>query len=163
MQPVQKALRKALIISLILTLAFPVGGILLGVGLAVHIPAIWAIGIALLGIAFYGCPCAWAISYAPTKSNARLVSAIIEEHLLSVNELAVQFSLSEKEIRDRLDICFRKRWLPGYKREGDMIVLNENRAPEKRTYAAECPFCGAKFTYTADDKHCPYCGSPVQN
>ncbi len=162
MQPVQKALRKALVVSLLFTLAFPVGGIMLGVGLGIGVPAVWAIGIALLGIAFYGCPCAWALSYGPTKANVRLISAITQEHLLTVRELSAQLSLSEKEVRDRLDVCFRKNWLIGYKREGDTLVLNENRAPEKRTYAAECPFCNAKFSYTAEDARCPYCGSPVQ-
>lgn len=37
-----------------------------------------------------------------------------------------------------------------------------NRAPAKRSFSAECPYCGAKFAYTADDPRCPYCGSPVQ-
>lgn len=162
MQPAKKALKNALILSLCLTFALPLGGVMLGVGLAVHMPAVWAVGIALIGTGFYGCPCAWTLAYAPAHQNFRLVGAIVEEHLCTVQEIAAQLSLSEKEVRNRLDICFRKRLLTGYKRVGDEIVLNENRAPEKRTHAAECPYCGAKFSYTADDPRCPYCGSPVQ-
>ena len=162
MQAAQKALKKALAVSILLTLALPLGGALLGVGLAIDIPAVWAVGIALLAIGFYGCPCGWTMAYAPAKANLRVVSAVTEEHLLTVQEISAQLSLSEKEVRGRLDICFRKRYLTGYKRAGDSRVLNENRAPDKRTYAAECPFCGAKFTYTAEDARCPYCGSPAR-
>ena len=78
-----------------------------------------------------------------------------------MQEIASQLSMPEQKVRASLDTCFRKRYLIGYKREGDRIVLNENRAPAKRTYSAECPNCGAKFTYTDDDAHCPYCHSPV--
>lgn len=162
MQPIRKALKKSLIISVILTLLLPLGGVLLGVGLSVNIAGIWAIGIACLGIGFYGCPCAWALAYGPTNALARIVSAVVEEHLCTVQEIAAQLSMSEKEVRNRLDICFRKHYLQGYKREGDSIVLNDNRAPEQRTFSAECPYCGAKFSYTVDKARCPYCGSPVQ-
>lgn len=162
MQAVRKALRKNLILSVILTIMLPLGGAMLGVGLALHQPAIWAIGIAFMVCGFYGCPCAWTMAYAPTKSLSRIVSAVVEENLCTVNEIAAQLSLSEKDVRNRLDMCFRKHYLTGYKREGDSIVLNDNRAPAKRSFSAECPYCGAKFAYTADDPRCPYCGSPVQ-
>ena len=162
MQPIRKALRKALILSLILTLLLPLGGVLLGVGFAIHQPAIWAVGIACIGIGFYGCPCGWAMAYGPIRSLTRIVSAVTEEHLCTVREIAAQLSLSEKEVRNKLDQCFRKHYLVGYKREGDTIILNENRAPAQRTYSAECPYCGAKFSYTAEEMRCPYCGSPIQ-
>lgn len=163
MQAVRRALRKSLIVSVILTLALPLGGALLGVGLAIGQPAVWAIGIACMVMGFYGCPCAWTMAYAPTKNLSRIVSAVVEENLCTVSEIASQLSLSEKDVRNRLDLCFRKRYLTGYKREGDAIVLNDNQAPDKRAYAAECPFCGAKFSYTADDPRCPYCGSPIKH
>ena len=163
MQAVRRALRKSLIVSVILTLALPLGGALLGVGLAIGQPAVWAIGIACMVMGFYGCPCAWTMAYAPTKNLSRIVSAVVEENLCTVSEIASQLSLSEKDVRNRLDLCFRKRYLTGYNREGDAIVLNDNRAPDKRAYAAECPSCGAKFSYTADDPRCPYCGSPIKH
>ena len=161
MQAIRKALKRARAIGILLSLALPLGGALLGAGLAIDIPAVWAVGIALLAIGFYGCPCAWTVAYLPTKELARIVSAVEEEHLLTVQEIASQLSMPEQKVRASLDTCFRKRYLIGYKREGDRIVLNENRAPAKRTYSAECPNCGAKFTYTDDDAYCPYCHSPV--
>ena len=162
MQAVRKALRKNLILSVILTIMLPLGGAMLGVGLALGQPAIWAIGIAFMVCGFYGCPCAWTMAYAPTKSLSRIVSAVVEENLCTVNEIAAQLSLSEKEVRNRLDRCFQKRYLVGYKRVGDEIVLNDNRAPAARTYSAVCPCCGASFSYTSGDTRCPYCGAPIQ-
>ena len=37
---------------------------------------------------------------------------------------------SEKEVRNRIDTCFKKKYFIGYKREGDRLVLNENKALE---------------------------------
>ena len=162
MQPIKKALRNSFILSIILTLCLPLGGVMMGVGFAIGQPAVWGIGIGLLAVGFYGTAIGWALVYAPKKALYRVVSAVMEEHLHTVNEIAVQLSMSEKDVRNRLDICFRKHYLTGYKREGDAIVLNDNRAPAKRSFSAECPYCGAKFAYTADDPRCPYCGSPVQ-
>lgn len=160
MGPVRKALKKSLILALILTFALPVGGLMLGVGLGIGQPGVWAVGIALMVAGFYGCPIGW-VSYGNVRTLYRVVSAIVEEHLYSVREVASQLSLSEKEVRDRLDKCFQKRLLVGFKREGDTLVLNENAALEAREKVAQCPSCGAKFTYTGHNPRCPYCDTPV--
>ena len=162
MEIIQKVLKKRLILAVILTLCQPLGGVLLGVGLSIGQPAVWAIGIALLVVGFYGAPIGWAASYAPTRSLARIVSAIMVENLHSVQEIAQQLSLSEKEVRSRLDICFQKQYLPGIKRQGDTLILNENEALGKKEEYAECTACGARFLYTKDNKFCPYCGTPVR-
>lgn len=67
MEIIQKVLKKRLILAVILTLCLPLGGVLLGVGLSIGQPAVWAIGIALLVVGFYGTPIGWAASYAPTR------------------------------------------------------------------------------------------------
>ena len=80
-----------------------------------------------------------------------------------MRELASQLGLSEKEVRNRIDTCFNKRYLVGYKREADGLVLNENRALREREHGAVCPSCGAKFDYKAgEDPRCPYCGTRVE-
>lgn len=160
MKPIQKALKRAFITALILTVAF-VGGIPAIVFGAIH--RWWilmAFGIVCTVAGFYGCPIAW-INYGGVRSLARLVSAIVDEYIYSVQGLSAQLSLSEKETRRRLDKCFQKRYLLGYRREGDNIVINEGTALDKKQFAAECPNCGAKFLYTRDDPRCPYCNSPV--
>ena len=93
MQPIKKALRKSLTLCLILTFCLPLGGVMLGVGLAVSQPAVWAIGIALLVVGFYGTPIGWTAAYAPKKTLYRIVSAVMEEHLHTVQEIAVQLSM----------------------------------------------------------------------
>ena len=179
MQQIDKAIRKRQILAFTLTFMFVFGipAIVFGAsygGRAAEAAEaagkegggtgwwiLMAAGIVCTAVGFFGMPLAW-VNYGETRGYRRIVAAVVNENLHTVQEIAVQLSLSEKEVRNRLDICFRKRLLTGYKRVGDEIVLNENRAPEKRTHAAECPYCGAKFSYTADDPRCPYCGSPVQ-
>ena len=101
MQPIQKALRKSLILCVILTLCLPLGGAMMGVGFAFSQPAVWGPGIGLLAVGFYGTPIGWTTAYAPKKALHRIVSAVMEEHLHTVNEIAVQLSMSEKDVRVR--------------------------------------------------------------
>ena len=71
MQPIQKALRKSLILCVILTLCLPLGGAMMGVGFAISQPAVWGIGIGLLALGFYGTAIGWALVYAPKKALYR--------------------------------------------------------------------------------------------
>ena len=116
MQPIYAAVKKAFTLAMILTLLFPVGGVLLGVGLAIGQPAMWAIGIACLACAFYGCPIGW-VAYSGKKEYVRIVDAIEKEHLYTVPELAAQLGLSEKDVRNKIDVLFKKQYITGYRRE----------------------------------------------
>ena len=58
-----------------------------------------------------------------------------------------------------LDTCFQKGHLSGFVRKGDELALNEAQAPSEKLHAAECQYCGAKFTYKGTDAVCPYCGA----
>ncbi|HIU91432.1 MAG TPA: hypothetical protein IAC72_05440 [Candidatus Fimimonas merdipullorum] len=120
-----------------------------------------AAGIVCTAVGFFGMPLAW-VNYGETRGYRRIVAAVVNENLHTVQEIAVQLSLSEKEVRNKLDVCFQKGYFVGIKRNGDSLILNENRPMGKKEYSTQCPNCGAKFIYTADNAVCPYCGSPVQ-
>lgn len=161
MKQVQKSLIRLLILSLILSAALVAGIPVIVFGAANELWILTALGIVCTAGGFFGTPIAWT-AYGELRGLARLTEAVVEEHIYTVRELAVQLSISEKEARKRLNKCFQKRYLPGYRREGDNIILNEGRALEKRQFSAECPNCGAKFSYTRENPRCPYCNSPVQ-
>lgn len=160
-QPVYAKTRSALFLALFLTFLFPAGGLLLGFGLSIGQPAMWAIGIACLAAAFYGCPIGW-VAYGSKCSLARVVTAIEEEHLYTVRELAVQLGIPEKNIREKIDTLFRKRYLVGYIRTDSGVALNENRALSDREYTRECPSCGAQVTFRGVFGECPYCGTRIE-
>ena len=135
---------------------------MLGVGLGFGIVPVWAIGIALMVAGFYGCPIAW-VGYGSKRSLYRLVQAVEEENIYTVRELASQLGLSEKEVRNRIDTCFNKRYLVGYKKSGDGVTLNENAALAEEDLSAVCEACGARFTYKRGTRPaCPYCGTPYR-
>ena len=162
MEPIRKAVRSSLTLALLLTFALPLGGVLLGVGLGIGQPGIWAVGIAFLAAGFYGCPIGW-VSYGNKREYFRFITAIEEEHLYTVQELASQLGLPEKEVRNRIEVCFSKRWLIGYRRNGDELILNTNRQLSEQKETVTCPACGAKFSYKkTEDAWCPYCGTPVE-
>lgn len=161
MKQIQKAQHRAFVISMILTVAIIAGIPAIIFGAINKWWILMAVGIACSVSGFYGCPIAWT-NYGGIRSLARLVFAVEEEHIYTVHDLAVQLSVSEKEVRKRLNTCFQKHYLTGYRKEEDRITLNESVALEKKQYLAECPNCGAKFTYTREHPRCPYCNSPVK-
>lgn len=160
MKPVNKAVRRMLIVSMLLTVALVAGIPSIVLGAVYRITALLCIGIVCTVCGFYGTPVAWT-GYANRRGLARIVAAVVEEQLYQVPELAAQLSLSEKEVRGRLTVCFQRRYLQGFRRDGDIIVRNEGVVSERQEYAAECPSCGAKFMYTADRAYCPYCLTPA--
>lgn len=160
MQPIYASVRKAFILAMILTFLFPIGGVLLGVGLGIAQPAMWAIGIACLVCGFYGCPIGW-VAFAGKKEYVRIADAIEKEHLYTFSELAAQLGMSEKEVRGKIDVLFKKQYITGYRREADRIALNENKALGEREFTRECPACGAKVTFRGTETVCPYCGTRV--
>lgn len=160
MKEVTKFINALLITSIVMTVLLVVGVPLIIVGANTKVYAVMGIGIAFTAIGFYGCPVAWSI-YGNNLSLKRVVSAVVQENLYSVQEISSQLSMDERNVRAQLDRAFNKGFLHGFKRVGDRIVLNENMPANKRERVAECPNCGAKFTYTADNARCPYCNSPV--
>lgn len=160
MKPVKRAVRNTFVLSLLLTVALAAGIPVIVSGAIYGNNAILAIGIVCAVIGFYGVPVAWSV-FGNKRGLSRLVYAVVEEHIYTVSELAAHLSISEKDVRARLTACFQHKYLPGYRRDGDNITLNDGVALGKREFAAECPNCGAKFTYTADRARCPYCNSPV--
>ena len=161
MDKLHKDIKKYAILSVIFTAFFPIGAIMLGVGLSMKTPGLWGTGIGFLVLGFYGAPSCWTVVFAPTKALEKVVNAVHNQHLYTVNEIAAQLGCRERTVRDQLDICFRRGYLPQYKRNGDHIEANFNRDILSAVHAAECPNCGAKYTFAPDDPRCPYCGSPV--
>ena len=122
--------------------------------------AVMGVGIAFTAIGFYGMPVGW-VFFGSNVSLKRVVFAIVEENLFTVQEISSQLSMSEDTVRAFLDKAFNKGFLKGYKRTGDIITVNDNVPDARREKVAECPNCGAKFTYTSASARCPYCNSPV--
>lgn len=70
--------------------------------------------------------------------------------------------MNGKQTSATLNSCIKKGYLTGFIREGDTLVLNENRALAPTTLTVDCPRCGATFTLQkGDTARCPYCGSVV--
>ena len=127
MEKIKQDLKKQLITAVILTVSLPLGGVLLGVGLGIGQPGVWAVGIAFMVAGFYGCPIAWAAGYGNTKGLVRVVNAVRDEHLYTVQEISAQLGVNERQVRMKLDACFNKQYLTGFKREGDVIKANFNK------------------------------------
>ena len=161
MEKIQKAVRSAFILAMLFTALFPIGGVMLGVGLAAGLPPVWAIGIACLVGGFYGCPIAW-VGYSGKRGLYRVAYAIHRENLYTVREISAQLGETEQDIRARLDTLFQKGWMLGYIRTPDGVALNENTPLEKRTTQKICPACGAKVSFTGRETACPYCGTRIE-
>ncbi len=161
MKAVNKYLNSVLIAAIVFLVLFVAGIPMIILGATNGLYAVMGVGIGFTAIGFYGAPIAWSM-YGNSHGLKRIVHAVTVENLYTVREIAAQLSMKESDVRAKLTTCFSKNFLAGYKRKGDNIVLNENVAAAGREMFAECPYCGAKFTYTADKARCPYCNSPVK-
>lgn len=118
-------------------------------------------GIICVTAGFYGSPIAWS-RLAILNQELTLVKAVTEEHLHTVADLAQRLSVNGKTASATLNNCIRKGYLVGFIREGDALVLNENRALAPTEYTTECAHCGATVTLQKGERSkCPYCGSPL--
>ena len=78
--------------------------------------------------------------------------------------LIAGLSVNGKTASATLNNCIRKGYLVGYIREGDRLVLNENRALGPTQYTLVCSHCGATVELTkGDTARCPYCGSVLSD
>ena len=157
MEKIKQDLKKQLITAVILTVSLPLGGVLLGVGLGIGQPGVWAVGIAFMVAGFYGCPIAWAAGYGNTKGLVRVVNAVRDEHLYTVQEISAQLGVNERQVRMKLDACFNKQYLTGFKREGDVIKANFNKDILNRTLRFS-HYCRVLFARSSLKKKSPPCG-----
>ena len=158
MKMIERAVKKLFFLSMLFSVMFVAGIPMIVLGASKGIMPVMIIGIIFTALGFYGTPMFW-VSYGGKVGLKRLVYAVTEEHLLTVQEIASQLSKSEKEVRSLLDTCFQKGYLSGFVRKGDELALNAAQAPSEKLHAAECQYCGAKFTYKGTDAVCPYCGA----
>lgn len=159
-----KAKQKNTALAIVLTIGLVAGIPLLVVG-AVNMDdnkgfvALLVIGIACVVAGFYGAPIAWT-RLVTVNQELTLVKAVTEENLYTVADIAQRLSVNGKTASATLNNCIRKGYLVGYIREGDSLVLNENRTLAPTAYTIDCPRCGAQVTLTKNDSpRCPYCGS----
>ena len=158
MDAIEKALKRLLVLSIAFSVMFAAGIPLIPVGASKGLWALMIVGIVFTAAGFYGTPMLWT-AYGARRGLRRLVYAVTKEHLLTVTELASQLGKSEKNVRSMLTDCFNRGYLVGYVRKGDELAPNEAQAPFEKLHAAECKYCGAKFTYKGADAVCPYCGA----
>lgn len=165
MKKIKKALRRSLFFGILAAVLFVAGIPMIVIGASrAGESALWWImaapGIAFVVFGFYGSAFIW-IFYGSLRGRYRIVCAVENERLYSVQEIAQQLGMREKEVRSRLTVCFSKGYLAGYKREGDRILPNATVAFSERTLEGVCPNCGGKVVYKLTDARpvCPYCGS----
>ncbi len=158
MKDISKAVKIHFFYALLMSCAFVVGIPLIPVGAVCKLWAVMAFGIACVVIGFYGLPFMW-IGYADKLKLKRIVQSVLEEKLLSIEEISIHLNLQIQVVRDNISKAIDKGYLAGYIRQGDLLVPNERlKAPDPIT--VKCESCGAKFIKDDKNNVCPYCGNP---
>lgn len=115
----QKNLSLRLLISIILTVMFPLGIAMTVIGATrkedggAVFTAIMAIGIVFVVLGFYGAPMSW-VTYAPKKKYARIIDAIKREGFRDATEIANHLSMQPNEVIDAVRVCIDKQYLTNY-------------------------------------------------
>ncbi len=157
MDGIQKATQRALILSLAFTILLPAGIPMIIFGAVNKIWGLMGVGIAFVVIGFYATPLTWT-QYADKLSYKRIAFAVAVERIYSVQQIAAHLNYKEKVVIDKLDACFRRGYLIGFIREGDLIRPNININAKTRRF--RCVACGGGFDAPIDaHARCPYCGT----
>lgn len=139
----------------------------LSVGFVASIPAIifgaskgmtflLVIGIIFAVIGFYGSPMLW-VQYGALNQAKRIVYAVDEEKIYSVEEIANQLQLPVGDVKSQLITAINKNYLEGFLFDGQKLTANKNKSAIKML--TRCENCGAPLKKTQDGKYCPYCHS----
>lgn len=163
----QKNLSLRLLISIILTVMFPLGIAMTVIGATrkeeggALFTAIMAIGIVFVVFGFYGAPMSW-VSYAPKKKYARVIDAIKREGFRDATEIANHLSMQPNEVIDAVRVCIDKQYLTNYTIEENKIIPLNNRPDDLGLYTVQCPYCGG-ITQTSNNLQvkCEYCGRMI--
>lgn len=160
MKKINAKTTRLLIISIISGIALFGGIPLLTLGATREIPALLAIGIAMIVINFYACPLL-IIYYVNVKTLKRTAKAVCEEHIYDVKTIALQTGKPEEFIKQQIFVCIEKGYITGFLFDGEKLTVNANIKANKKILSYKCPNCGATVTYYSNEHPvCPYCGTP---
>lgn len=139
----------------------------LSIGFVASIPAIifgaskgmtflLVIGIIFAVLGFYGSPMLW-VQFGALNQAKRIVYAVDEEKIYSVEDIANQLQLPVGEVKSQLITAINKNYIEGLLFDGEKLTANKNKSAIKML--TRCENCGAPLKKTHDGKYCPYCHS----
>ena len=159
MDKINKTVRNVLIFAIALSVGFAVGIPAIVLGAVNKIWAIMVIGIILVIAGFYGTPIIW-VQYGAKRRLKRFVSAIENEHLYTVEDLAMHLNEQPEQVKATIHTIIEKGYISGYLFDGETLQLNLNRNKKEDLIQVVCESCGAKYTHSQREQGtCPYCGT----
>ncbi len=158
---IEKDIRNKLIISI-------VASVLLVVGIPIIIfsatSSFWlglVVGIIFVVFGFYGSPMLW-VSFGNLKSLQRVVDAVLEDNLTSIEDIARQLQISERTAVSYVTQAINKRYITGFIFNGVSLTPNDKTPPKKRVLQNKCNNCGGVLEQTSYGFYCPYCGAKFE-
>lgn len=155
---INKDIKKSLIWSIVISVLFVAGIPLIIVGATKSIWLVLGLGIVCTVIGFYGSPLMW-ISYGNKRALKHVVDAVMEDNLTTVEEIAKQLQIRDRQVRDYVIIGIKKKYITGYIFDGTILTANQKEAPKKKITTNKCPNCGGALQTTENGYTCIYCGS----
>lgn len=154
-----KKLISNLIISIMLTIFFPIGVLGIIFGATKHITILLVFGIILTILGFYVSPVMWGV-YGNTKSLKIVLNLIVNEYMYSVSDIATHLNKSEEEIRTKISTLIEKGYLKGYIYKDGFLELNTNKKQTgEHTKTIKCTNCGGTMHLDGINYVCDYCGT----
>lgn len=155
---INKDIKKSLIASIIISVLFVVGIPLIIFGATNSIWILLGLGIACTVIGFYGTPLMW-VSYGNKRTLKHVVDAVMEDNLTTVEEIAKQLQMRDRQVRDLVILGIKKKYITGYIFNGSVLTPNQKEAPKKKIASNKCPNCGGTLQDDGKGYVCQYCGS----
>lgn len=124
---------------------------------------IWIAGLVIgFFVLIMGIPLAW-LGTSEKRKNLRIGALVSGRERTTFEIIAGSAGITEEEALQRIKWCLDHGYLDGYVINGSEVCQIRFIDPAERVHAAECPNCGASFTYKGEKGQCPYCGYFIEN
>ncbi len=145
------------VICLVISALFPLG-LFLTLYYAINFDmGFMSLGIGCLVFGVFGAPLLWII-FANVVKYRKLVYAVMEKKIFSINELCEYLKLDYETVSKRVDACIRRDYFENYTRHGDKIIVSPKHLETTMPYT--CLECGTNYSLPLlESPKCPNCGS----
>lgn len=155
--PARKRAHIWFFVALLTCISFVGGIVMIPLCAVAGLLALMGVGIVFCVHGFYGTVLYWQM-FAKSLKYAAFVDAVVGEGALTVKQLSSHFGWSENATVAWIRECIQKRFLIGYRFDGEKLV---KVIRTDNGYAVECPYCGAKNIITEKKRVCEYCGASL--
>ncbi len=157
MEKINRSVKRYFWWALGLSVGFPLGVLAIVFGAIKMQLFLLVPGIILAVAGFYVMPILW-VKFAERKKYKHILDMIINQHILTVGQLANNTGMRHDEIRKIVNYLFLANYLVNFVFHNDSLEPVKPISAQKNALSKKCPDCGSTIKKIGKIFKCEYCG-----